>query len=112
LIRLSKGSNIQPPNNDLRDAGSLRDIVLPVIGTIIVVNYFCFNTLSIKFDSLGTKMTELDTKVILLGDKVTYLDTKVNAAGYSVAGAIAIFAGSANIVKVLEFFDKQASNKK
>ena len=57
---------------------------------------------------LSKNQKELTSSQKELSNRVAEVDFKFNAAGIGTAVSLAVFAGSSNIVKVLEYIDKKS----
>ena len=70
-------------------------------------------------NNIGKNQVELDLKISAVGknqvelaSKQSELDLKISAAGFGLAGSLALFAGAGNIVKILEYLDKKSDTQK
>jgi hypothetical protein len=65
-----------------------------------------------KLDSQSTMFNvKLESQSTMLDSKVSSIQLRLDAFGIGAAVSLAVFAGSANIVSVLEFFDKKSKEK-
>jgi hypothetical protein len=65
-----------------------------------------------NLEPLVNTVNNIGKNQVELANKQSELDLKISAAGFGLAGSLALFAGAGNIVKILEYWDKKSDTQK
>ena len=81
--------------------------------SIIALGILNNQIISTKLESQSTMFnTKLDSQSTMLDSKVSSIQLRLDAFGIAAAVSLAVFAGSANIVSVLDYLDKKSKERK